>query len=81
MHELSRLFQQVDELVAEQDVPLQLIDEQGERVQEDVQKANVQLDTANRTARSRNKKKWICLAIASEYHHHTSRSTSCPRAP
>lgn len=71
MAELAQLFQQVEELVVQQDAPLAQIDEQGERVQEDIQKGNVQLDTANKTARSRNKKKWICLAIASEYPSHT----------
>ena len=66
MEELAQLFQQIDQYVVEQDTPLLQIDEQGERVQEDISRANVQLDGANQQARSRNRKKWWCLLIASK---------------
>ena len=66
MVELAQLFQQVDEYVVQQEAPLEQIDMAGERVQEDVGKANVQLDEANKQARSRNRKKWWCLLIASK---------------
>lgn len=67
MEELAQLFAQVDEYIVQQEEPIEQIDQQGEQVVQDVNKANTQLDTGIKTARSRNRKKWWCLAICSQY--------------
>lgn len=67
MEELAQLFAQVDEYVVQQEEQVEQIDIQGEQVVQDVNKANTQLDSGIQKARSRNKKKWWCLLICSEY--------------
>lgn len=63
MQELARLFEQVDEYVVQQEEQVEQIDMQGEQVVVDVNKANTELDTGIKQARSRNRKKWWCLLI------------------
>ena len=63
MIELSQLFQDVEAAVVQQEPAIVNIEQGAEQTHEHVGKANVQLDTAIVHARSRNKKKWICLGI------------------
>lgn len=67
MEELAQLFAQVDEYVVQQEEQVEQIDMQGEQVVQDVNKANTQLDSGIQQARSRNRKKWWCLLISSQY--------------
>ena len=67
MEELAQLFAQVDEYVVQQEEQVEQIDMQGEQVVQDVNKANTELDTGIKQARSRNRKKWWCLLICSKY--------------
>ena len=66
MEELAQLFAQVDEYVVQQEEQVEQIDQQGEQVVVDVNKANTELDTGIKQARSRNRKKWWCLLICSK---------------
>jgi syntaxin 1B/2/3 len=64
MIELGQLFQDLDNLVLQQDVQVKQIEEKGEDVQENLIKGNEELDTGIKYARAARKKKWICLGIA-----------------
>ena len=57
----------MDEYVVQQEQQVEQIDVQGEQVVADVNNANTQLDSGIKQARSRNRKKWWCLLICSEY--------------
>lgn len=74
MNELAQLFQQLDEYVVQQEAPLEEIDQRGEVIVDNVGKGNVQLDEANKQARSRNRKKWWCLLISSKRSKHAHSS-------
>jgi syntaxin 1B/2/3 len=63
MIELAELFQDLDVLVMEQETQVKLIEEKGEEVQQDLEKANVELDLGVKSARGARKKKWICLFL------------------
>ncbi|KZF24233.1 t-SNARE [Xylona heveae TC161] len=61
--ELAQLFKELDEIVMLQDASIQRIDEQGEMVREDVQKATEELGGAVEKARSARRKKWWTLLV------------------
>lgn len=63
MIELSQLFQQMNELVEEQEVQVADIEQKAEVVVEDVGKGNEQITTAISSAKARNRKKWYCLGL------------------
>ncbi|CAJ2500185.1 Uu.00g030380.m01.CDS01 [Anthostomella pinea] len=63
MMELVELFQQMDTLVVEQEAAVEVIEQKGEEVVENLNKGNVEIGTAVNTARATRKKKWICLGI------------------
>ena len=67
MEELAELFHQVNQYVEQQEEQVEQIDMQGEQVVVDVNKANTELDTGIKQARSRNRKKWWCLLICSKF--------------
>lgn len=62
--ELAQLFQDMEELVVAQEDMVVDIEQKGEDVAEHMDKGTQEIGTAIKTARSRNKKKWICLGIA-----------------
>lgn len=64
MIELAQLFQDMEELVVAQEDMVVDIEQKGEDVAEHMDKGTQEIGTAIKTARSRNKKKWICLGIA-----------------
>lgn len=64
--ELAQMFQDLDAVVIQQDAAVQNIEQQGEQVEENVAKANVQIDGAIGSARAARKKKFWCLGIASK---------------
>lgn len=64
MIELAQLFQDMEELVVQQEDMVVDIEQKGEDVAEHMDKGTQEIGTAIKTARSRNKKKWICLGIA-----------------
>ena len=64
MVELAQLFEQLNQEVLMQEAKVEQIDTQGEVVKENVEQANVQIETAIGSARARNRKKWWCLLIA-----------------
>ena len=70
MGELSQMFQQMNQLVVTQEPVVTRIAEQSENVQTDVTNANVELGTAIKSARARNRKKWWCLLIARKHTSH-----------
>jgi syntaxin 1B/2/3 len=61
--ELLDLMQDMQVLLAKQEVTIAQIDTQAEQAAEDMVKANEQLESAVVTARKTRKKKWICLGI------------------
>ncbi|CAD6447663.1 6d87f114-5764-4688-b8c4-cd5459049777 [Sclerotinia trifoliorum] len=61
--EIATLFQQMDELVVQQEAAVVNIEMKGEEVVENLDKGVQQMDTAIVSARSRNRKKWYCLGI------------------
>jgi syntaxin 1B/2/3 len=63
MVELAQLFQDLDQIVQEQEPLVADIEQKGEEVRENVTKGNKEIGTAIVSARSRNKKKWWCLLI------------------
>ena len=67
MIELAQLFQDMEELVVQQEPAIENIDQKGEDTVMNLDKGNQQLDQAVVKARSARKKKWICLGIFSEY--------------
>lgn len=66
--DIAQMFQDLDNTVAEQDVAIVNIEQQGEQVEENVAKANVQIDGAIVSAKAARKKKFWCLGIASKFH-------------
>jgi len=64
MHQrIAQLFQDLETAVVQQEPLVETIEQKGEEVQDNVQKANVEIDGAITKARARNRKKWICLGI------------------
>lgn len=66
--ELAQLFQDLDATVIQQEAAVQNIEQQGEQVEENVAKANVEIGGAINSARAARRKKFWCLGIASESH-------------
>lgn len=67
--ELSQLFQDLQNLVIQQEPAVDDIHQQTENVHQDLTQGNAQVDRAKKTAYARNKKKWWCLLIVSTYTH------------
>jgi syntaxin 1B/2/3 len=67
--ELAQMFQDLDNLIIQQEVAVQNIEQQGERVVENVEGANVHMEGAITSARGARKKKFICLGIAGKFSH------------
>lgn len=61
------MFQDLDALVIQQEVAVQNIEQQGEQVEENVGRANVELDGAIVSASAARRKKFICLGIISKF--------------
>ena len=66
MIELSQMFEELDSVVIQQEPAVTNIQQQGEQVEENVARANVEIDGAIVSAKAARKKKFICLAIASK---------------
>lgn len=66
MVELAQLFQDLNEIVVQQEPLVENIEQKGEEVRDNVVKANEEISTAIVSARSRNRKKWYCLALVSK---------------
>ncbi|KAK7519516.1 t-SNARE [Phyllosticta citriasiana] len=63
MIELAQLFQDLEQIVVQQEPLIENIEQKGEEVRENVEKANDEIGQAITSARSRNRKKWYCLGI------------------
>ena len=63
MIELAQLFQDVDAAIVQQEPAIVDIEQKAEGTHENIGQANTQLDGAIKKARSRNRKKWICLFL------------------
>ncbi|KAH8906437.1 t-SNARE [Coniochaeta sp. PMI_546] len=63
MIELAQLFQDMDTLVVQQEEQVVQIEQKGEEVVENLDKGNVELGGAVKSARGARRKKWICLGI------------------
>lgn len=61
--ELARLFQDLDTLVVQQDVPVQRAEEQTENAVTHLEAGNKQVKTATDHARRARKLKWWCFGI------------------
>jgi t-SNARE complex subunit (syntaxin) len=68
MIELAGLFQDLEAQVVMQEPAVTQIEQKGEEVNDNVGKANIEIDGAITKARSRNRKKWWCLLIIRKYH-------------
>lgn len=63
MEELVELFEQMNDLVVQQDVAVAQIEQKAEETVEHLDKGNEEIGVAVETARKTRKKKWICLGI------------------
>lgn len=66
MVELAQLFQDLNEIVVQQEPLVENIEQKGEEVKDNVVKANEEISTAIDSARARNRKKWYCLGLVSK---------------
>jgi hypothetical protein len=66
--ELSQLFELLESSVIQQEPAVTNIQQQGEQVEENVAKANVEIDGAIVSAKAARRKKFWCLGIASKSH-------------
>lgn len=66
MIELAQLFQDVEAAVVQQEPAVEEIETKAGIINDNVGKANTQIDGAIEKARSRNRKKWYCLGFFSE---------------
>lgn len=66
MIELAQLFQDVEAAVVQQEPAVEEIETKAGIINDNVGKANTQIDGAIEKARSRNRKKWYCLGALSE---------------
>jgi syntaxin 1B/2/3 len=66
MVELAQLFQDLDNIVVEQEPLVENIEQKGEEVHDNVVQGNVEIGGAIKSARARNRKKWWCLLICSK---------------
>jgi syntaxin 1B/2/3 len=65
MGELAQLFQDMENLVVQQEAAVVNIEQKGEEVVENMDKGTEQIGVAITSARNRNKLKWWCLGITS----------------
>jgi len=63
MIELAQLFQDLDQIVQQQEPLVTNIEQKGEEIHENVVQANTEIGGAIEKARSRNRKKWCLLII------------------
>jgi syntaxin 1B/2/3 len=63
MVELAQLFQDLDQIVQQQEPLVANIEQKGEEIHENVVQANTEIGGAIEKARSRNRKKWWCLLV------------------
>lgn len=63
MVELAQLFQDLDQIVMQQEPLVENIEQKGEEIHSNVVQANTEIGGAIEKARSRNRKKWWCLLI------------------
>ncbi|KAF2131939.1 t-SNARE [Dothidotthia symphoricarpi CBS 119687] len=63
MVELAQLFQDLDQIVQQQEPLVAHIESKGEEIHENVVQGNVEMGGAIDKARSRNRKKWWCLLV------------------
>lgn len=63
MIELAELFQDMENMVVQQEAAVTNIEMKGEEVVENMDNGTKQIDVAVKTARATRKKKWWCLAI------------------
>lgn len=64
MVELAQLFQDLDQIVVQQEPLVENIEQKGEEIHSNVVQANTEIGGAIEKARSRNRKKWWCLLVA-----------------
>ncbi|KAI5289031.1 Plasma membrane t-SNARE, secretory vesicle fusion, partial [Ascosphaera aggregata] len=65
--ELAQMFTDLNTMIVQQEPAVQQIDEQGQTVVQNVGEANAQIDEAITKAKARNRKKWWCVLISSEF--------------
>lgn len=63
---IAQLSQELEATVIQQEVAIVNIEQQGEQVEENVAKANVEIDGAITSAKAARRKKFWCLGIVSE---------------
>lgn len=66
MIELQQLFQDLDAIIVEQEVPIMAIEQKAEETHTHLEAGNVHVEKAVGSARAARKKKWICLGIVGE---------------
>ncbi|KFY26174.1 hypothetical protein V491_01403, partial [Pseudogymnoascus sp. VKM F-3775] len=63
MMELAQLFQDMEALVVQKEDAVALTEQNGEQVQDNLDKGTEQINLGIKSARARNRKKWYCLGI------------------
>ena len=64
MTELAKMFEEMEAIVVQQDPMITKVEQGAEETNEHVEQANLQLDTANKSARRTRRNKWICCGIS-----------------
>jgi syntaxin 1B/2/3 len=64
MVELAQLFNDLDQIVQQQEPLVANIEQKGEEVEQNVKAANTEIVGAIDKARARNRKKWWCVLVA-----------------
>jgi syntaxin 1B/2/3 len=67
LEELAQLFQDLDQMIVEQEPMVEQIAQKAEETHEHVAAGNVHLEKGVTSARAARKKKWICLGICGEF--------------
>lgn len=67
MLELQQLFQDLDQIVVEQEPMVQNIEQKAEETNQHLVAGNTEVGKAVKSARAARKKKWICLGIVGEF--------------
>ena len=76
MIELAELFQDMENMVVQQEAAVVNIEQKGDEVVENMDNGTKQIDTAVKTARATRKKKWWCLAICGMFSKYKLRFTA-----
>lgn len=63
MIELAQLFQDMEAMVVQQEPQVEMIEQKGQQVEQNMTQANTEIQSAVKSAAAARRKKWWCLGI------------------